>query len=101
MESRYPALRFIAKVNKLVGWAALVIGVGYGVANWFYWAKKCRDSSWGFCHENPFIAWERLLAGCAYGVIGLIALRAAAESIFVLLDIEENTRAASSRDGQT
>ncbi len=77
MEKKYGALRIIATLNTVIGWIILVIGSLAAVGVIF---------SAGFIFGFPM-----LLASL---FIGLIAI-AAGELIYVIIDIEENTRQGS------
>ena len=77
MEKKYGALRIIATLNTVIGWIILVIGSIAAVGVIF---------SAGFIFGFPI-----LMASLFIGLI----LIAAGELIYVIIDIEENTRQGS------
>ena len=77
MEKKYGALRIIATLNTVIGWIILVIGSLAAVGVIF---------SAGFIFGFPI-----LMASLFIGLI----LIAAGELIYVIIDIEENTRQGS------
>jgi hypothetical protein len=77
MEKKYGALRIIATLNTVIGWIILVIGSLAAVGVIF---------SAGFIFGFPI-----LMASLFIGLI----LIAAGELIYVIIDIEENTRLGS------
>jgi len=82
-ERKYPALRAIAKLYKLMAWLvaiATVLSGGLGVA------MLGSESSRGF----PSVIW--LVVSVVGGALVFISLWAAAETVLVFVDIEQNTR---------
>jgi hypothetical protein len=77
MEKKYGALRIIATLNTVIGWIILIIGSLAAVGVIF---------SAGFIFGFPI-----LMASLFIGLI----LIAAGELIYVIIDIEENTRQGS------
>jgi len=76
MEKRYGALRAIASVNMAVGWVILIVGVLL---------------SMGLIGSAGFVAGFSLLIGSIFAGLLLIA---SGQIIYVIIDIEENTRKA-------
>lgn len=93
---KYPFLRFAAGVLRVVGWIALVLGIigsiGSGIV---------AGTVVGGQLEVPFV---NVLAGAMVIIMGLIAsflvwlfLLAARETIYLLIDVEQNTRNTAER----
>ena len=80
MEKRYGALRFIAVVHKFAAVVVAVLGI----------VAARGAGAWG---PAPGV-----VAIAASGVVALL-LWAIAESILVIIDIEENTRRTANRSG--
>lgn len=79
MEKKYGALRIIATLNTLIGWIVLVVGSIAGI---------------GVMISAQFIfGFPILMASLFFGLI----LIAAGELIYVIIDIEENTRQGSAK----
>lgn len=93
---KYPFLRFAAGVLRVVGWIALILGIigsiGSGIV---------AGMTVGGQLEIPFIS---VVAGAMVIIMGIIAsflvwlfLLAARETIYLLIDVEQNTRNAAER----
>lgn len=93
---RYPFLRFAAGVLRVVGWIALVLGVigsiGTGIAV---------GVTIGAQLVIPFV---NIVAGAMVMIMGIIAsfllwlfLLAARETIYLFMDVEQNTRNTAER----
>lgn len=79
MEKRYGALRTIATINISVGWVILVVG---------------ELLSLGLIGSAGFVAGSSFLIG---SVLAGLLLVASGQIIYVIIDIEENTRKAIGR----
>ncbi len=96
--SRYGALRTIAGVFKVLAWltaAVCVIGVIMSIAA----AGKMANSGYGSGAGGLGIVG--VLVYLIAGAVGFVSFYATAESIIVIVDIEENTRATRSLTRQT
>lgn len=89
MEKRYRALKIIAGIYKFFAYIVLIIGVILSFGNLMRFAR------------GEIYFWEKggIIAGLVQGGLTLIitffifiSLLALAESIYVIIDIEENTR---------
>jgi hypothetical protein len=101
METRYRALRTIATIFKVLGWAILILGIlsACGVSG----LMAVGGATVPFMEPGQQAGSEAALIGIIMAVVtfivtlvtvGLYALIliAASEGIYVFLDIEENTR---------
>jgi hypothetical protein len=79
MEKKYGALRIIATLNTIIGWAILILGSIAAI---------------GVIISSSFIFGFPILMASLF--IGLILI-AAGEIIYVIIDIEENTRQVSNK----
>lgn len=98
MKTKYPALNTITNVFRILGWvnllwtAAIII---LGVVFTFLSGQYLGAGFFGFLGEVLGALWGSLLVLVFYGVIGgalSVFYFAAAESIQVLIDIEQNTQ---------
>jgi hypothetical protein len=89
---KYPALRFIAILSKVI---AMLIFWG-GVLAVFMFIRQGQQN-----YENPAANYIYLVAASASVLILLTSVLAYAsgELIYVFLDIEENTRTSGNRQG--
>jgi ABC-type glucose/galactose transport system permease subunit len=81
VEERYPALRIISTILRVLAWV-----VGVGCALGFVGTLIAAAAT-----QSAHPALMALILA-VYGVFGFIYLYAGAEAILVFLDIEENTR---------
>jgi hypothetical protein len=82
-ERRYPALRAIAMIYKVLAWlvaTATVLSAVVGLA------MLGSESARGF----PSTVW--IIASLVVGALVFVSLWAAAETVLVFVDIEQNTR---------
>jgi hypothetical protein len=80
MEKRYGALRLIANMHQMAAFLVVILGI----------AAALFASAWGTAAAIP----AAIVAVAVSGVVALF-LWAVAESILVIIDIEENTRRAA------
>jgi hypothetical protein len=87
---RYPALRTVARVIRILGWAALVIGILWMIA---YVAASVRVVSES--QPSPIqtvMIFALALSPAFSGLVVWVFMLAISESILVLIDVEENSR---------
>jgi len=94
MEYRYPALRVIAVALKVVGWACVALGTVIFVGS-IIGALVVLEQE----EAVALLIGSGGLGALVLSVIALIAFYAMAESILVLVHIEQNTRLAAKRLG--
>lgn len=91
MKKKYTALRVIATIYKVIAWITLVLGViGFIISIVTGSLAGIKGIRYGF--GGGFIG---LLSGVGiliYCIIAFLGLLALSEAIYVVLDIEENTR---------
>jgi hypothetical protein len=94
---KYLALRFYCGLLQIVGWVALVFGVASMIASAIDWYRVA-DSP-----LNKLGTLRTLISVTLPAVIGggfYLLFHASAESLHVVMDIEENTRRTASRNEQ-
>jgi len=98
MDTKYPALKTITKVFRILGWITLywiAVFVIMGVIFIFVNGQYLGGGIFGFLGELLGAIWGSLLILVFFGILGgalAVFFFAIAESIQVLLDIEKNTR---------
>lgn len=98
MENKYPALSTITNVFRTLGWVTLIWTLALvvmGVVVVFLNGQYLGGGLFGFLGELLGAVWGSFMLLIIYGVLGgtmSVLYFAAAESIQVLIDIEENTR---------
>lgn len=81
MESRYGALRFVAVLMKIIGVISIIVGI-LGIISTIYYVVHYHN----YAGLGVSILWT------VGSILNGIVWYAAAELIYVLIDIEHNTR---------
>jgi hypothetical protein len=91
MGKKYTALRIIATIYKILAWLILVLGIiGFIVA--IITGSLAGSKAFRAGIGGGFLGFLSGIGILIYTIIAFIGLLAFSEAIYVVLDIEENTR---------
>ena len=100
MQKKYGVLRIIATINKVIAWIVLVLGVLGGCASLAFGLLPGLTSAGS--RTAPALLMGGLAAGLAtsvgaifFAVIYFLVFYSFGEMIYLLIDLEENTRATA------
>ena len=89
MQTKYRFLRIAATIFKVFGWIVLVVGIIGSIAMGATIGTQVPE----FGAFGPLYA----IFGIVYSVIGWVSLLAFAQILYLLIDLEQNTRETAER----